>query len=60
MSAPWRFAATLSFPSEQQARRFERYLKGGSDAQHFFGGCLTSLQFIFGYDCSDDKVFAGR
>jgi len=27
---PWRFAALLSFPSEEQARRFERYLKGGS------------------------------
>lgn len=27
---PWRFAAIFSFPSEQQARRFERYLKGGS------------------------------
>jgi putative endonuclease len=28
--APWRFAAILSFPSEHQARSFERYLKGGS------------------------------
>jgi putative endonuclease len=27
---PWRFAAIFSFPSEQQARRFEGYLKGGS------------------------------
>ena len=27
---PWRFAAIFSFPSEEQARRFERYLKGGS------------------------------
>ena len=27
---PWRFAGIFSFPSEQQARRFERYLKGGS------------------------------
>jgi putative endonuclease len=27
---PWRFAAMFSFPSEEQARRFERYLKGGS------------------------------
>jgi putative endonuclease len=27
---PWRFAEVFSFPSEQQARLFERYLKGGS------------------------------
>jgi putative endonuclease len=27
---PWRFAPVFSFPSEQQARGFERYLKGGS------------------------------
>jgi len=27
---PWRFAAVFSFPSEKQARHFERYLKGGS------------------------------
>jgi putative endonuclease len=27
---PWRFAAIFSFPSEQQARLFEQYLKGGS------------------------------
>jgi putative endonuclease len=27
---PWRFAGIFSFPSEEQARRFERYLKGGS------------------------------
>jgi putative endonuclease len=27
---PWLFAAIFSFPSEQQARRFERYFKGGS------------------------------
>jgi putative endonuclease len=27
---PWRFAAVFSFPSEQQARCFERYLKGES------------------------------
>jgi putative endonuclease len=27
---PWRFAAIFSFPSEYQARSFERYLKGGS------------------------------
>jgi putative endonuclease len=27
---PWRFAAIFSFPSEQQARSFEHYLKGGS------------------------------
>jgi predicted GIY-YIG superfamily endonuclease len=27
---PWRFAAVFSFPSEPLARRFERYLKGGS------------------------------
>jgi putative endonuclease len=27
---PWRFGAVFSFPSEQQARRFERYIKGGS------------------------------
>jgi len=27
---PWRFAAVFSFPSEQRARLFERYLKGGS------------------------------
>jgi predicted GIY-YIG superfamily endonuclease len=25
---PWRFAAMFSFPCEEQARRFERYLKG--------------------------------
>ena len=29
-SIPWRFAAIFSFPSEHQARSFERYLKGGS------------------------------
>ena len=28
--APWRIAAVFSFPSETQALRFERYLKGGS------------------------------
>ena len=28
--SPWRFAAIFSFPSEQRARRFEHYLKGGS------------------------------
>jgi putative endonuclease len=28
--APWHFAAIFSFPSEGRARRFERYLKGGS------------------------------
>lgn len=27
---PWRIAAIFSFPSEEHARRFERYLKGGS------------------------------
>jgi predicted GIY-YIG superfamily endonuclease len=27
---PWRFAAIFSFPSEQKARGFERYLKSGS------------------------------
>ena len=27
---PWRFAAVFDFPSEQRARLFERYLKGGS------------------------------
>jgi putative endonuclease len=27
---PWRFAAVFGFPSEQRARLFERYLKGGS------------------------------
>jgi putative endonuclease len=27
---PWRFAVVFSFPSEKTARRFERYLKGGS------------------------------
>jgi putative endonuclease len=27
---PWQFAAVFSFPSEQQAHRFERYLKAGS------------------------------
>jgi hypothetical protein len=27
---PWRFTAVFSFPSEQQARRFERYLEGRS------------------------------
>jgi predicted GIY-YIG superfamily endonuclease len=27
---PWRLAAVFSFPSEQRARSFERYLKGGS------------------------------
>ncbi|MBV9731453.1 MAG: GIY-YIG nuclease family protein [Verrucomicrobia bacterium] len=28
--APWRFAALFTFPSEEQAHRFEHYLKGGS------------------------------
>jgi putative endonuclease len=28
--APWKFAAIFSFPSEQRARSFELYLKGGS------------------------------
>jgi predicted GIY-YIG superfamily endonuclease len=27
---PWKLAAVFSFPSEEQARKFERYLKGGS------------------------------
>jgi putative endonuclease len=27
---PWKLAALFSFPAEEQARRFERYLKGGS------------------------------
>ena len=27
---PWHFAAIISFPSEERARRFEYYLKGGS------------------------------
>jgi putative endonuclease len=26
----WKFAAIFSFPSEEQARHFERYLKSGS------------------------------
>jgi predicted GIY-YIG superfamily endonuclease len=27
---PWRVIVTIEFPSEQAARRFERYLKSGS------------------------------
>ena len=27
---PWSFAAIFSFPAEERARRFERYLKSGS------------------------------
>jgi len=30
MIIPWRFATISTFPSEERARRFEHYLKGGS------------------------------
>ena len=39
---PWRVAVSIEFPTEQQALRFERYLKSGSGRafakRHFEGG----------------------
>lgn len=45
-SNPWSLVVSLEFPSEQQARRFETYLKGGSGrafAKRHFGSDRSTI-----------------
>jgi predicted GIY-YIG superfamily endonuclease len=46
-SNPWSLVVSLEFPDEQQARRFETYLKSGSGrafAKRHFGSDISSSE----------------